>query len=866
MLDFKYALRGLARTPGFTAVTLLTVALAVGANAAIFSIVHQVLLRPLPFQEPDRIVTLWELAEDDGGVPRRWRTTAANYFDWEAQASIRAPGPQPQRFSPSSAAFESMALFGSASANWTGDGEPEELLGARVSVRYFEVLGIAPELGRTFLPEEMVPGRHRVVLLSHRLWQRRFGGSRDVLGRELLLDGMPFEVVGVMPEAVYPTWPQAPGRLPFLPLYQQIFVPMALSDERAQDRTSHVYGTIARLAPGKTLEAARSEMELVARRMGAAYPENLGKSVVVVPYLEEMTGSARPALLVLWGAVSLVLLIACANIAGLLLARSAARQREVELRLALGASRIGILQPFLCESLLLGTAGGILGLGFALAGTRLLIGLSPTAVPRLADSDLGLPVIGFALVLSIGSGMVFGLVPAVQSARADRELRIRAFSPSVGRPGGRARSEPALMKKRVPKRERWGWGPGALMKSRTSKAGARRALVVTEIALAMVLVAGASLLLQSFLRLRRLDPGFRAEGVLVSEVNLPHSKYRDWPSIARFHRALLERLRSAAGVEAAGLTYDHELDSNWIDDFTIEGASESDEAPAAALRIVSPDYFRTMGTSIVRGRPFEELDDAGHPGAALVNEAFVRRYFGGSDPLGRRLAVGTPRGYWDDSLPAAFEIVGVVENVRFLGPANEPEPAFYLPAAQFPVQEMMVAVRVAPQRDPELFAARLREEVRAVDPELPLSNISSMERLLSESVAQPRFNAFVLGSFGTAALVLAALGIYGVLSTMVAQRTSEIGLRMALGARASDVRRMVVGQGMRLAAIGLSLGIVAALALGPALQSLLFGVRASDPGTLFLVGGFLGSIALLASYLPARRASRIEPLTALRHE
>jgi putative ABC transport system permease protein len=827
MLGFKYALRTLARSPGFTAVTLLTVALAIGANASIFGIIHGVLLRPLPFREPERLVTLWELGEDDGGVPQRWRTTAANYFDWEAQASIRALPPHPQRFSLSSAAsFESMALFGSASANWTGEGEPEELLGARVSARYFEVLGIDPLLGRTFVPEEMVPGRHRVVLLSHSLWQRRFGASRDVLGRKLLLDGLPFEVVGVMPEAVYPTWPQAPGRLPFLPLYQQIFVPMALSDERASDRTSHVYGTIARIAPGKTLEAARAEMELVARRLEAAYPENLGRGVAVIPYLEEMTGSARPALLILWGAVGLVLLIACANIAGLLLARSAARQREVELRLALGASRRGILQPFLCESLLLGVAGGILGLGFALAGTRILIGWSPTAIPRLADSGLGVPVIAFALVLSIGSGLLFGLVPAIQSARSDRELRF--------------------------------------MKARTPAAGARRTLVVTEIALAMVLVAGASLLLQSFLRLRRLDPGFRAEGVLLSEVNLPHSKYGDWPSIVRFHRALLERLRSAEGVEAAGITYDHELDSNWIDDFTIVGAPESEEPPAAALRIVSPEYFRTMGTSIVRGRPFEELDDVAHPGTAVVNEAFVRRYFQGSDPLGRHLSVQTPRGYWDASLPAEFEIVGVVENVRFLGPANEPEPAFYLPAAQFPVQEMVVAVRLP--RDPASFADRLREEVRAIDPDLPLSNITTMDRLLSEALAQPRFNAFVLGSFATAALVLAGLGIYGVLSTMVAQRTSEIGLRMALGARANDVRRLVVGQGMRLAAIGLSLGIAAALALGPLLRGLLFGVRASDPGTLLLVGGFLAFIALLASYIPARRASRIEPLEALRHE
>jgi putative ABC transport system permease protein len=806
--ELRFAVRGLWKTKGFTTVTLLTVALGVGANTAIFSIVHGVLLRPLPFPSPERIVTLWELVPDEAGVPRRWRTTAGNYFDWEAEATT----------------FERMALFGSAGVNWTGDGEPEELLGARVSASYFDVLGIEPILGRTFLPEENVPGNERVLLLSHGLWRRRFGGSKDVLGRKLFLDGEPFEIVGVMPEAVYPTWPQATGRLPFLPLYQQIWVPMALSEERRQNRGSHVFGAIARLAPGSKLESARAEMDTLAARIAAANPDNFGRGILVVPYLEEVTGSARPALLVLWGAVALVLLIACANIASLLLARSATRQKEVALRTALGASRARVLGQFLCESSVLGVGGGALSVGLAYLGVNFLVGLSPAAVPRLADSALSVPVLAFALLVSLVTGILFGLAPAIQMSRPDPSLRLKERGPRVG---------------------------------------LRRGLVVSELALAMVLVVGASLLLQSFIRLRRMDLGFQADGVLLSEVNLPSSQYPDFRSVARFHRGLLDRLNAVSAVAASGLTYDHPLDSNWIDDFRIEGAPETKETLSAALRIVSPDYFRTMSTKILRGRPFTAIDDVDHPGAVIVNEAFVQRHLA-SSPLGTRLMVTTPRGYGGEALPSLFEIVGVVENVRFLGPAVPPEPAFYLPAAQFPVQEMMVAVRVA--GDPAAFAARLREEVWAVDPDIPLSNVTTMERLLSEALAQPRFNAVVLGFFGATALALAALGIYGVLSTTVAQRTSEIGIRMALGARSGDVVRMVVRQGMGLTLAGLAIGLAAALAAAPVLRSLLFGVGASDPWTLASVSVFLASVSLFASYVPARRASRIEPLVALRHE
>jgi putative ABC transport system permease protein len=808
--DLRFGLRHLWKSPGFSGVALLTLALGVGATTALFSVVHAVLLRPLRFEAPERLVLVWEYAPDDAGVMHRWRATAGNYFDWKAQATV----------------FEDMALFASAGLNWTGDGEPEQLLGARVTASYFRVLGVDPLLGRRFLPEENEPGRERVVILSHGLWQRRFGASNDVVGRTLELDGAPYEIVGVMPEGVYPTSPRAPGRLPFLAVYQQIWVPMALTEARRQDRGSHVFGVLGRLQDGVTMEEARAEMAAIASRLEAAYPkENEGEGAVVVPYMDEVVGSVRPALFVLFGAVGLVLLLACANIGSLLLARSAARGPEVAVRTALGAGRAALVRQFLSENLLLGVLGGTLGLAVARVGVVLLTRLSPEEVPRLSESRLSLTVLGFALALSLASALLFGLAPALSMSRDGLQERLR---------------------------------------TRSRRFALRRVLVVTQISLAVVLVVGASLLVQTFFRLHDVDPGFSATNVLLADVNLPHSEYDDFRDISRFHRSLLERLSTQPSVRAAALTYDHPLESNWIDGFRIVGDTEREEALSAALRIVSPDYFRTFGTDVIEGRAFEELDDPEHPGVAIVDRAFVRRYFPDGVALGKRLSATTPSGYWGASLPNVFQIVGVVENVRFVGLASEPEPAFYLPAAQFPVQEMLVAVRT--EGDPAPFASHLREEIWGLDPNLPVSNVTTMEGHLSEALAQPRFNATVMGLFGAAALALAALGIYGLLSSTVAQRTGEIGLRMALGARARDVVLMVVGQGARLTLIGLGIGLLAALAASRVLESLLFGVGARDPWTFYAVAAFLAAVALAASYLPARFASRIEPLTALRHD
>ncbi len=698
-----------------------------------------------------------------------------------------------------------------------------------MSASYFDVLGVEPIFGRKFLPEEDAPGGNHAVILGHGLWLRRFGGARDVLGKTLSFDGQPYEVVGVLPPGVYPTWPQATGRMPFLSVYQQVFVPMALSEQRQSDRGSHLFGVLARLDDGVTLERARAEMDTIARRLEATYPDsNAGEAILVHPFMDELVGSARPALLVLLGAVGLVLLIACANMAGLLLARASGRTREVAVRIALGAGRLALMRQFLAESLLLAMAGGALGIGLAALAIDGLIRWSPEHVPRMAQSGLDLTVLGFALTAALVTGVLFGLAPAIQLSRTPIGSSLKEGRRSTGR------------------------------------LAFRRLLVVGEVSIAVVLVVGAGLLIQSFWQLRQVDLGFRAENVLVAELSLPSSTYSDAAQISRFYAELIERVGAAPDVQDVAVAYDHPLDSNWIDSFRVMGGTETRESMAATFRIVSADYFRTMGIDIVRGRAFTELDDTGHPGAVIVNEAFARRYFPDDDALGRALYTSTPRAVWGEPIPNQFEIVGVAHNVKFLGPDAPDEPAFYVPSRQFPLGQMTLVARTTGR--PDASSAHVHDNVAALDADLPLGSVTTMERLMSEALAQPRFNMLLLGLFGAAAMVLAAMGIYGLLSFNVSQRTNEIGIRMALGARAADVLSLVVRQGLSLVAIGLVLGVVGALAAARVMTGLLFGVRANDPVTLVAVTLFLGIVALLASYLPARRATQIAPVTALRHE
>ena len=802
--DLRFGFRTLVKSPGFTGIVVLTLALGIGANTAIFSIVHGVLLKPLAFEAPERLLTLWEYSPDDAGRMRKSRATAGNYFDWKAQNT----------------AFEDMALFGSAGYNWTGDGEPEQLLGARVTASYFPVLGVEPMLGRGFLEED-----ENVVILGHGLWQRRFGASPNVIGATLTLDGAPFEVIGVARPGVYPTWPQSSARMPFLPVYQEIFAPMVLNEERRGNRNSHLYGVLARLSEEATIESARAEMDTISRRLEEAYPRtNAGERVLMTPYLDELVGGARPALLVLLGAVGLVLLITCANVAGLVIARSQARRQEVAVRTALGASRLALIRQFLSESFLLAMTGGLLGIGFAVVGVEILIALSPQQVPRLAQSGLDLPVLAFALVATFVTGLLFGLAPALQLSKLELADGTRTTS-----------------------RHRLG-----------------RGLVIAEMTLAVVLVVGAGLLLQTFWRLGEVDLGFRSTNVLVAELALPASSYSEASRIARFFDELIDRVEGLAPVESVSIAYDHPLDSNWGDSFRIPGRGETEETLGATLRIVGEDYFSTMGIDVLRGRAFEKLDDMDHPGAVIVNEAFAQRYFPDEDALGRSIFTSTPRNTWGEPTPDSFEIVGIVRNIKFLGPDAGNEPAFYVPARQFPLPDMALVVRTT--GDAASLAPRLRDTVWALDANLPIGNVTTMTRLLDEALAQPRFNMLLLSAFGAAALALAAMGIYGLLAYDVMRRTSEIGIRMALGARARDVVALVVSQGVRLTLVGLALGLAAALAMTRVLSGLLFGVSTSDPTTFAAVAVFLGAVAVAASYIPARRATRIAPVTALRHE
>ncbi|MDP6371972.1 MAG: ABC transporter permease [Vicinamibacterales bacterium] len=813
--DLRYAVRILRKQPGFALVVVLTLALGIGTNAAIFSIVNAVLLRPLPYRAPDRLVALWET--DRNEPDRRMRSTAANTLDWQSQNDV----------------FADVAMFGSGGGNLTGGGDPEQLLGARVSEDYFRVLGVEPMLGRSFTPEEQVPGADRVIIIYYDLWQRRFGGTSDAIGQTLRLDDTPHTIVGVMPPGIYPTWPATQGYIPFLPRYQQVWTPLALSPERAATRTSHVYGTIARLNDGVALEQAQAQMDTIAVRLERQYPAaNRDEGVVVVPLVDEVVGDVLSALFILLGAVGLVLLVACANLASLMLARSVARQKEIAIRTALGAGRGRLVRQLVAESLLLATLGGIAGLGLAYVGIDLLTTLTPQDIPRLSSVGIDPMVLGFALATTAVTGALFGLLPAMGTSRADLHHALKE--------GGRADVRGG--------RDRF-----------------RRGLVAAEVSVAVLLVIGAGLLIKSFWNLQRVDPGFDPTHTLTFSVALPEASYLEAHQILNFQEEVLERIGGIAGVRSAAFTYDHPLDATWGDAFRFEGRPEPEAGrwPSAWLRPISPGYFETAGIDLLRGRTLTNTDDGDHPGALVVNEAFIRRYFLDSDvdPLGQTLRL---QSHWRFPTPEVFEIVGIVRDVRFLGPAADPAPAYYRPFKQFPESFQKVIVRT--ETDPLAYVGAVQEAIWAVDPALPIGNISTMAQHYDAAVAQPRFNMMLLALFGGLALLLAAIGVYGLLSYHVAQRRQEIGVRMALGARIGDVVRMVVGEGLWLTGLGVVIGLAGAIGLTRLLGSLLFGVSPLDLATFVAVSIGLASIALVASYLPARRAAKVDPMIALRAE
>jgi predicted permease len=801
--DLRYGARMLMKNRGFTIVAVVALALGIGANSAIFSVVNTVLLRPLPYKDPARLVMVFE-DNSRHGFPHD-TPAPANYIDWRDQNKV----------------FAGMAAIAELSMNLTGEGEPERLDGRRVSASLFPILGVEPQLGRWFSPEDDQPGMNHSVILSHALWQRRFGANVGIIGRTITMNGYSFEVVGVMPASF-----QFPTR------EDQFWIPIAFNQKEAARRGSHFLEVVARTKPGVTTEQAQAEMSAIAARLAQAYPEqNTDLGALVVPLHEQVVGKIKPALLVLLGAVGFVLLVACANVANLLLARAAVRQKEIATRVALGASRLRLVRQFLTESLLLSAVGGVVGLLLAVWGVRLLKAFIPENISQAAAITVDVKVLLFTLFISLLTGLVFGLAPATQATKfnLNETLKEGGRDSAAGNRGSRIRG----------------------------------ALVISEVALSLVLLIGAGLLINSFMRLRKVDPGFRADHLLTMNVVLPQQKYPDEARRAAFYTELLRRVEALPGVKSAAVSSQIPLTSQG-DSVGVVFEGRPDPAPGQeniiATRVVSPRYFQTMGIQLLRGRPFGEQDRADAPAAAVISEAMARRYFPNEDPTGKRISPGKP-----ESPDDWVTIVGVVNDVHQFELDADPKPQMYLTYAQagfFAPRHLVVGTSV----EPRTLASAVRDAVWGIDKDQPVSNVSTMEDVLSESIARQRFSMILLGVFAAVGLILAAVGLYGVMSYSVAQRRHEIGIRMALGAQSRDVLRLVVGQGLKLVFVGVAVGLVAALALTRVMASLLYGISSTDPATFAVISLVLVGAGVLASYVPARRATKVDPIIALRYE
>ena len=804
--DVRYALRTLARSPAFTAVTVLLLGLGIGANTAIFSVVNAVLLRPLPFPDPDRLVTLWE--------------------DFSPNSrSVIAP-PEIQAYRDRAHVFESVAALDQVSFNVIGEGEPMLVTGALVGADLFPMLGVRASLGRTFAPDEDRPGEGRVVLLTHELWERKFGSDPTVVGRTLDLHlNVPygpdrpregaFTVVGILPSGF---------QVPFLDDQTGIYAPLALSAELLEDDNHYLFA-LGRLRPGVPVERAQRELRAVGAELRRERPgHNSPGRFDLVPLQEVEVGEVRPALLVLLAGVGLVLLAACANVASLQLVRGSLRRREVAVRAAVGASRIRLVRELVVESLILALLGGALGVLLAHWGVAGLIALAPPDLPRLAEVAVDGRVLLFALVVAIVTGALFGLTPALHVSRNPLE--------QVLRESGRGTSD----------------ARGGRL---------RRLVVVAEIGLAVLLLAGAGLLARSFRELQRVDPGFDPKGVLSMRISLPESGYTTPESRETFFRTLLERLEAVPGVQGAATTNILPF-SGWnsATDVEVEGwTSAPDENPLMYFRAISPSYFSTLRVPLLRGRVPGAEDLGEEARAIVVNEAAARHFWPGQDPIGKRLRQAKDDAVW-------WPVVGVVADVHDGGLELEPGPTMYIPTLRPP--EAALAVRASDDAAALALAPAVRSAVLSIDRNQPVSEIKTLDSWLSLSTAQRRFNALLMALFAGLALVLAAVGLYGVVASSVTERTREIGVRVALGAAPADVTRAVLRQGLSLVASGIGIGLIASLALARGLASLLYGVSPNDPSTLAGVAVFLGGVAMLASWMPARRATRLDPLSALR--
>ncbi len=800
MHDLRTALRQMLQAPGFAAVALLTLALGIGANTTIFSLTSALLLRPLPYAEADRIVAVFEKRVKENNLTNP--VSPADYLDWKAQSDV----------------FAAMAATSGTSADLIGEGEPERIPSRAVTAEFFSVVGARPALGRLFTQADTQPGNEFVVILSDGIWRDRFGADPGVIGRKINLSGRPHEIIGVL-LASFQYWDT--GRLWF---------PFAFPPDFSQVRAAHFLNVYARLKPGVTREQAQAQMDTIGARLEEQYPSpNRGHGVNIVPLHEQLTSASRDGVFILLGAVGLVLLVGCANVANLLLARATGRQRELFIRAALGASRGRLLKQMLTESFLLAAGSTLAGLMLALWGVDALKGIIPTGSAGLGIFDFYLDyrVLAFTVALSFLSTVLCGLLPAWQASRVDLGEGLK----EGGRPGG------GRTRKRL-----------------------RAALVVAEVALSLVLLVGAGLLVRTFVNVTRVNPGFTAQNVMSLQLVIPRNRYAGDQPVAAFYRQLLPRLREQPGVLSAGainiLAMTGQQSRTGID---VEGGSPPQNEPVRAHhRIVTTGYFETMRIPVIEGRLLNEQDTSGSAPVVVINQTAAKRYWPGVSAVGKRLKVLGPGD------PPWREIIGVVGDVKHWGLDGGLFPEMYLPQEQTPTPFMNVVVRTAGEA--AATAGMLRDQVWALDRDLAVSNVRTIEQILERSVAGRRFAMTLLALFAAMGVALAMVGIYSVMSYLVQQRTQEIGVRMALGARPGDVLRLVLREAMGLAGIGVALGMAGAYAARGILKKQLFGIAEHDPATFAVTAVLLTAVALLASYVPARRATRVDPLVALRYE
>ncbi|MBI4660335.1 MAG: ABC transporter permease [Verrucomicrobia bacterium] len=802
MHDLRFAFRQLLKNPGFTAVAVLTLALGIGANTAIFSYVNSVLPRPLPYRDPDRVMMVWSKGRKEWGGDRI-PISVADLIHWRANS---------QGFS-AVGAYTRLITF-----NYTGGELPEEVSGLSVTANFFDILGVTPTLGRTFLPEEDIPGSGSVTVVSERFWRSRLGADPQSVGRAITLDGVPHTVIGVLSD-----------RFDFLQGRTQLWV--AGQWPTPERRGPFFLRGLARLDKATTPEMARARMQVLARQWkGKELEPEEGATVLGIS--EFVVGEIRPALFLLFGAVTLVLLIASVNVANLSLARTSARMKELSIRAALGASRVTLIRQLLTESILMAAVGGLGGLLLARWGVDVLRGLSTNIGPQVQPTGIDARVFGWAAFITVTAGLLCGLIPALRSSTPNLNEMLKEGGRSSGMEAGRR--------------------------------GLRQLLVITEVALAMILLAGTGLLIKSFSRLQQVDPGIRREQVLTARVSLPDVNYR-LEQILPFVEQLLSGVTGSPGVRSVAFTSGLPPNrQNWSDGFTIEGqtAPTDGNVQGAEVIAITPDFFQTMGIPMLAGRAFTAADRSETPRVVIVNQALARRFFGNESPIGKRLVTGSPSP--DNPF---MEIVGVVGDVKYHGLTEEAPAALYVPHTQHAwlLRTGYVTVR-STASNPLSLVSTVRREVQKLDGNLPLADVNSMQRILEETTVEPRLRAGLLTAFTLLAVALAALGIYAVIAQAVGQRMQEFGIRMALGAQRGDILRLVLREGMKLAGVGIAIGLVGAFGLARVIRTLLFGVSPADPLTFVTITLLLGLVALLACWFPARRATRVDPMVALRHE